>query len=299
MELGMVGLGKMGRNMTVRLLEGGHDVAATDHHPESIRDVESRGARGAATLEELVGALSPPRTVWVMVPAGEPTRSVLGSLLELLEPGDLAVDGGNSNYKESVARHDGFAEKGIRFLDVGVSGGVWGLTEGYCMMAGGAAEAVAHLRGALDTLAPPGGWAHVGAGGAGHFTKMVHNGIEYGLMQAYAEGFEILEASRFELDLEQLSRLWMHGSVIRSWLLELAGNAFREDAGLKSIRGFVPDSGEGRWTLQESVDLDVPVPVLYAALQTRFRSRQEESFQSRVLAALRHQFGGHAVKRAE
>lgn len=299
MELGMIGLGKMGRNMTLRLVRGGHRLVATDVSPAAVAEVKAKGAEGAASIEALVTWLRPPRVAWCMVPSGGPTESVLEELCERLQPGDVAIDGGNSNFEDSLRHHERFAAKGIHFLDIGVSGGVWGLELGYCMMVGGSPEAVSVVGPALDTLAPDHGWAHVGAAGAGHYTKMVHNGIEYGLMQAYAEGFEILEKSRFDLDLEQLSTLWMHGSVIRSWLLELAGYAFRDDPKLAEIRGYVPDSGEGRWTLRESVDLDVPAPVLYAALMTRFRSRQEDSFQAKVLAALRNQFGGHAVKRSE
>ncbi|NNF07332.1 MAG: decarboxylating 6-phosphogluconate dehydrogenase, partial [Candidatus Eisenbacteria bacterium] len=266
--------------------------------PDPIREVEEKGAIGASSIEDLISKLEAPRVVWVMVPSGGPTQSVLGELMDRLSPGDLVIDGGNSNFHESISHHEAFKGKGIQFLDIGVSGGVWGLKIGYNMMVGGTKEAVSMIAPGLDTLAPTDGWAHVGEGGAGHYVKMVHNGIEYGLMQAYAEGFEVLHKSRFGIDLEQVSKLWMNGSVIRSWLLDLAGNAFSDDSDLSAIKGFVPDSGEGRWTLQESVDLDVPAPVLYAALSTRFRSRQEESFQSKVLAALRNQFGGHAVKKS-
>jgi 6-phosphogluconate dehydrogenase len=236
-----------------------------------------------------------------MVPAGEPTENTVRTLLGILDPGDIIVDGGNSNFKETIRRGEAVTGKGLHFVDAGVSGGVWGLDNGYSMMIGGEAETVDHLRPVFETLAPgpSEGWGHVGPSGAGHYAKMVHNGIEYGLMQAYAEGFEILQTGSYDLDLKQLCDIWNSGGVIRSWLLELAGNAFSEDPDLRELEGFVPDSGEGRWTLQESVDLDVPAPVLYAALATRFRSRQETSFQAKVLSALRHQFGGHAVKKAK
>ena len=298
MQLGMIGLGKMGRNMTLRLRRAGLDVVGTDPDAAARKEIEEAGATSAESLPALVDALPAPRAVWSMVPSGKVTESVLGELAERLAPGDLVIDGGNSNYHDSLRWHEAFAAKDIAFLDAGVSGGVWGLENGYCIMVGGESAAVQRVQPVFDALAPGDFFAHVGAGGAGHFTKMVHNGMEYGLMQAYAEGFEILRGSRFDLDLAQLSRLWMHGSVIRSWLLELAGNAFTEDGDLADLKGWVPDSGEGRWTLQESIDQDVPAPVLYASLMTRFRSRQEESFQAKVLAALRNQFGGHAVKKA-
>ena len=300
MQLAMIGLGKMGANMVRRLLRGGHHVVVFDLDKAAVETMVREGAEAAGSLEEMVSALEKPRVAWVMVPAGDPTEQTIMALAEVLERGDLVVDGGNSNYKDSIRRAHVLSGKHLGFVDVGVSGGVWGLEKGYSMMIGGPDEVVEKITPALQTLAPrpDEGWAHVGAGGAGHYAKMVHNGIEYGLMQAYAEGFEILRASRFDLDLKQLCDVWNSGGVIRSWLLELAANAFEEDPELAELKSFVPDSGEGRWTLQESVDLDVPAPVLYASLMTRFRSRQESSFQGKVLAALRHQFGGHVTRKA-
>jgi 6-phosphogluconate dehydrogenase len=300
MQVGMIGLGKMGSNMTRRLMRAGHAVVVHDRDPEAMVVAAAEGARGTGSLLELVEALLPPRAVWVMVPSGGPTETVIAEVGGLLQAGDVLVDGGNSNFKDTLRRAALLGGKRIGFLDAGVSGGVWGLDNGYSLMVGGEAEAVERLRPVLEALAPSptAGWGHVGPSGAGHYAKMVHNGVEYGLMQAYAEGFEILRASRFSPDLKQLCDIWGAGSVVRSWLLELAGRAFAEDPDLASLKGFVPDSGEGRWTLEESVDLDVPAPVLYAALMTRFRSRQESAFQAKVLAALRHQFGGHATRKA-
>ena len=287
MKLGMVGLGRMGGNMTIRLREHGHEVATYARH----------GDRTAASLEELVGQLEPPRVVWLMIPAGPPTEDSVEELVGLLEPGDVIVDGGNSNFRESQRRAIQANEKGIQFLDVGVSGGIWGLKEGYALMAGGSADAVKLLRPAFEALAPEGGFAHVGPSGAGHFVKMVHNGVEYGLMQAYAEGFELLQASEFDLDLAAVAELWRHGSVVRSWLLDLLARALEEDPGLEGIRGYVEDSGEGRWTVEQAIDSAVPLHAITAALYARFASRQDESFAAKVNAALRNQFGGHAVKR--
>ena len=300
MQLAMIGLGKMGANMARRLLRGGHRVVVFDLDETAVETMVQEGAEAAGSLEEIAAALEKPRVAWVMVPAGDATEQTIMQLAALLDGGDAVVDGGNSNYKDSMRRGQMLSEKNLRFVDAGVSGGVWGLENGYSMMIGGATEVVDALRPVLQTLAPGSdeGWAHVGPSGAGHYAKMVHNGIEYGLMQAYAEGFEILRASRFDLDLKQLCDVWNSGGVIRSWLLELAAKAFAEDPELDRLEGFVPDSGEGRWTLQESVDLDVPAPVLYASLMTRFRSRQKVSFQAKVLAALRHQFGGHATRKA-
>lgn len=300
MELGMIGLGKMGANMTRRLVRGGHDVVVHDVNAEATEAVVSEGARGAASLEELRDALGAPRAVWIMVPSGKATDETVDRLETILDAGDIVVDGGNSNYKDSLRHAEQLQKREIRFVDTGVSGGVWGLDNGYSMMVGGEKDAVETLRPVFETLAPgpDKGWGHVGPQGAGHYSKMVHNGMEYGLMQAYAEGFEILRASPFPFRLQQLTEIWSYGSVIRSWLLELAGNALGDDPDLASIGDQVADSGEGRWTLQESVDLDIPAPVLYAALMTRFRSRQPVSFQAKVLAALRHQFGGHAVRKA-
>jgi len=302
MEIGMVGLGKMGGNMTKRLLKDGHKVAAYARNPVSRQAAEEAGAYIAASLEDLVEHLESPRAVWVMVPAGDPTESVISTLTNHLEPGDIIIDGGNSNYKESIRRATDLKEVGIQFVDVGTSGGVWGLTEGYSMMVGGDEKAVDQVRPALETLAPGAdkGWGHVGPSGSGHFVKMVHNGIEYGLMQAYAEGFEIMRAkSVFELDLHQIAEVWRFGSVVRSWLLDLTANALEDDPELSDIKGWVADSGEGRWTVFDSIDLDVPAPVITLALQMRFMSRQDESYAAKILAAMRNQFGGHAVQAAD
>ena len=303
MKLAMIGLGKMGANMARRLIQDGHEVvgynletAVTDQLADEV------GLIPAYSLEEVAEKLAPPRVAWVMVPAGKPTESVVSKLGELFGEGDLVVDGGNSNYKETVRRGQMLAEKGIEFVDVGTSGGIWGLKEGYSMMVGGSETAVASLTPALKTLAPGDdiGWGHVGPSGSGHFVKMVHNGIEYGLMEAYAEGFEILKAKEeFGLDLHQISEIWRFGSVVRSWLLDLTANALADDADLSEIKGFVPDSGEGRWTVFEAIDLDVPAPIITHALFARFVSRQDESFSAKLLAAMRNQFGGHAVVKAE
>jgi 6-phosphogluconate dehydrogenase len=296
MEIGLIGLGRMGFNMTLRLLGGKHRVVVNDRNGAQVDAAVARGAVGARTLEEMVAALTPPRALWAMIPAGAPVDQTLDALLPLLAKGDLFIDGGNSNYHDSQRRAARMAEAGFRLVDAGVSGGVWGLEVGYCMMLGGDAADMARLRPALDTLAPPDGWLHVGPVGAGHFSKMVHNGIEYGMMQSYAEGFELLQASEFGYDLAKLSHLWNQGSVVRSWLLELAERAFAADPKMETIKGYVEDSGEGRWTLLEAIERSVPTPVLALALLSRFRSRQPDSFRDRVIAALRHQFGGHAVK---
>jgi 6-phosphogluconate dehydrogenase len=299
MQLGMVGLGRMGLNMAVRLLRRGHQVVGTARSTEAFAALEGEGGKASPDLAGLVHALALPRTVWVMVPAGAPTQTVLDELRQSLAPGDLVVDGGNSRYTDSVARAQSFAAREIGFVDAGTSGGIWGLENGYCMMVGGTADEVARLTPVLRDLAPPDGFLHTGPAGSGHYCKMVHNGIEYGMLQAYGEGFEILARSRFKYDLAKVARLWNQGSVVRSWLLELAERAFAQDARLESIRGYVEDSGEGRWTVQEAIDLSVPAPVLTLSLQARFASRQDESFSAKVIAALRNQFGGHAVKKAE
>jgi 6-phosphogluconate dehydrogenase len=302
MEIGMVGLGKMGVNMTKRLLQGGHRVVVSDLNQEAVATAVADGAVAAASLADFATLLDTPRAVWVMVPAGDPTENVINKLSTILTSGDIVIDGGNSYYKESVRRATTLHKYGILLVDVGTSGGVWGLSEGYSLMVGGRKTAVAHLHPVLETLAPAAGrgWGHVGPSGAGHFVKMVHNGIEYGLMQAYAEGFEIMKAkNEFDLDLHQVAEIWRFGSVVRSWLLDLTANALAEDADLSAIRGWVADSGEGRWTVFEAIDLDVPAPVITASLQARFASRQEESFAAKLLAALRNQFGGHAVKKAD
>ena len=298
-DIAMVGLGKMGSNMATRLLAGGHRVAVFDLSADAVGAAARGGATGTRSLEELVNLLPAPRAVWVMVPAGKPTEASISTLAGLLAPGDIVIDGGNSNYKDSIARAQTLARRGIHMLDVGTSGGVWGLREGYCLMIGGDASAVARLRPIFETLAPAAdrGWAHVGPSGAGHFVKMVHNGIEYGMMQAYAEGFSILKhKEELELDLPRIAELWRHGSVVRSWLLDLAARALERSPSLGEIAPYVSDSGEGRWTVAEAIDLDVPAPVITLALLQRLRSRDEESFADRMLAALRNEFGGHAVK---
>ena len=296
MELGLIGLGRMGANMAQRLLGGGHRIVAYDRSPEAVHDLEKAGAAGAASLEELVGKLSPPRAVWLMVPAGDPVEETIHSLAPLLSPGDAIIDGGNSYYKDSVRRAASLKKHRLHFLDVGTSGGIWGLKMGYCLMIGGEEEVFHRLEPIFRTLAPEEGYAYMGPSGAGHFAKMVHNGIEYGLLQAYAEGFELLHACPYELDLAQLARLWNRGSVVRSWLLELMEKALEADPGLTSIRGYVEDSGEGRWTVLEAVERGVPLPVISLSLFSRFRSRQEDSFGAKVIAALRREFGGHAVR---
>ncbi len=295
MQLGMVGLGRMGANMTSRLLLDKHQVVAFDFSAEAVARAASEGATGASSLAELVQKLSAPKIVWIMVPAGKPTDDTINSLLEHLGPGDVIIDGGNSNFRESQARCKLAKAKGVDFVDAGTSGGVWGLKNGYCLMVGGDETAVKKVEPIFLTLAPKDGYAYVGPSGAGHFSKMVHNGIEYGMLAAYGEGFEILEKSEFTYDLHQLAELWLHASVVRSWLLELAEIAFREDPGLKDVRGYVDDSGEGRWTVQAAIDENVPAPVITMALISRFVSRQPESFSAKVIAALRNQFGGHAI----
>lgn len=302
MEIAMIGLGKMGANMTKRLLQGGHRVVVSDLNKEAVQMAVSAGAVAAESMADLPNKLDGPRAVWVMVPSGKPTEGVIAALANILDEGDIVIDGGNSNYKDTMRRGSLLAEKGISFVDVGTSGGVWGLTEGYSMMVGGSDEALARVRPVLETLAPSPekGWGHVGPSGSGHFDKMIHNGIEYGLMQAYAEGFEILKAKKeFGLDLHQIAEIWRFGSVIRSWLLDLTADALKDDQELSDIKPWVADSGEGRWTVFEAVDLDVPAPVITLALQARFMSREEDYFSARLLAAMRSQFGGHAIKQAE
>ncbi len=283
----MVGLGRMGSGMTERLGQAGHDVKTYDPNVEST----------AASLVELAQQLDSPHHVWMMVPAGEVTESTFQGLLGILDAGDTIVDGGNSNFRDSQRRAAESAEKGVHFLDVGVSGGIWGLREGFALMAGGDPEPIGRLRPVFEALAPDGGYAHVGPSGAGHFVKMVHNGVEYGLMQAYAEGFDLMQASEFDLDLAAVAEMWRHGSVVRSWLLDLLAKALAEDPALEGIRGYVEDSGEGRWTVEQAIDTAVPLHVITAALYARFASRQDESFAAKVNAALRNQFGGHAVRR--
>jgi 6-phosphogluconate dehydrogenase len=297
MRLAMIGLGKMGYNMTLRLLQGGHEVVAIDRDQGVAREIAAKGAIFAADATEALSKLPAPRVVWVMVPA-QVTDSVIRDLGDRLSKGDVVIDGGNSNWKDSRARAELLARKGVHFCDAGTSGGVWGLQNGYCLMVGGSPEAVSHCEAIFKTLAPASGYAHVGPPGAGHYVKMVHNGIEYGLMQAYAEGFEIMKTAPFALDLHRIASIWGHGSVVRSWLLELLESALAEDADLKSIKGWVEDSGEGRWTVQAAIDQDVPAPIITLSLQTRLRSRQEQSYAAKILAALRNQFGGHAVKKS-
>ena len=300
MRLGMVGLGKMGGNMVQRLARGGHQVVVHDRDPEVTARIGGfEGAEPAASLDEIVAKLQAPRVVWVMVPAGGATEQVLQDLAARVQPGDVLIDGGNSNFKDTQRRAADLAGRGIRMVDAGTSGGVWGLENGYCLMVGGDVDAVGLCEPLFTTLAPQDGYAHVGPSGAGHFTKMVHNGIEYGLLQAYAEGFEILHKSGMGLDLRRIADLWNHGSVVRSWLLELLERAYAsEGQELERIRGWVADSGEGRWTVETALDLDVPAPVITLSLLQRFRSRQEESYGAQVIAALRNQFGGHAIKEA-
>jgi len=298
MQLGFIGLGKMGLNMVTRLERGGHDVVAFDRSPDAVSKAEAAKASGVASLDDLVKKLSPPRHVWVMVPAGDPTESTIASLSTLLSPGDAIVDGGNTNFHDDVRRARTLGEKQVHYVDAGTSGGIWGLTEGYCLMVGGEAEICKRLEPIFLALAPAGGYLHVGSHGAGHYVKMVHNAIEYGMMQAYAEGFELMQASPYKPDLAKVAELWDHGSVVRSWLLQLAARALAEDPSLAQLTGYVEDSGEGRWTLLEGIERSVPMPALTAALFTRFRSRQSNTFAERMLAALRNQFGGHAVKKA-
>jgi 6-phosphogluconate dehydrogenase len=303
MKLGLVGLGKMGANMARRLIKGGHSVVGTDISPDGVKKLAVEvGLIPAASLADLVAALPGPRVVWVMVPAGAPTEEVVNELAELLAAGDTVIDGGNTYYKDDIRRAAALQPKRIHYVDVGTSGGVWGLTEGYSLMIGGDLKVVTNLNPIFKTLAPAAdqGWGHVGPVGAGHFVKMVHNGIEYGLMEAYAEGFEIMHAKEeFKLDLHQVAEIWQVGSVVRSWLLDLTAEALKNDQDLSAIAGFVSDSGEGRWTVFEAIDLDVPAPVITLSLQQRFSSRQEESYAAKLLAAMRNQFGGHAVKKAE
>ena len=300
MDIGMVGLGRMGSNMAERLRRGGHRVVAYDRDPDTRKHATASGLTTADSLEHLAEQLASPRVVWIMVPSGNPTEGTMSALKDVLDPGDIVVDGGNSNYKDSMRRGADFHRDGLRLIDAGVSGGVWGLEDGYCLMVGGDDEAVALVEPLFRTLAPTPetGYAHVGPLGSGHFVKMVHNGIEYGLMQAYAEGFELMRAKEiFNLDLGQIAEVWERGSVIRSWLLDLTAAALKEDPGLSTIEPWVDDSGEGRWTVEESVELAVPLPVISIALQARFRSRQSEGFGFKMLAAMRKQFGGHAVHR--
>ena len=302
MELGMIGLGRMGGNMAQRLVSGGHRVVAYDPNESAVQASTEVGVAGASSLLDLVGQLTAPRAVWTMVPSGQPTEDTINAVADTLSQGDTIIDGANSNYKDSVRRAVALKERGLSFLDAGTSGGIWGLKEGYSMMVGGDPEAFGRLEPIFQTLAPgpDRGYGHVGPAGSGHFVKMVHNGIEYGLMQAYAEGFELMKAKEeFDLDLAEISEIWRYGSVVRSWLLDLTAAALHEDGSLSGIQAYVDDSGEGRWTVEESIELSVPVPVIAASLQARFRSRQDQPFGAKLLAAMRNQFGGHAIRRVE
>ena len=300
MDVGIIGLGRMGANMARRLAQGGHRVVVNNRSRGPIDELAEEGAEAAYTVEELVQKLASPRAIWIMLPAGDVTESMIQELIPLLDKDDTIIDGGNTNWHDDRRRAAMLAAHGLNYVDQGTSGGIWGLQVGYCLMVGGERRVVERIEPALLTLAPENGYAHVGPVGAGHYVKMIHNGVEYGLMQAYAEGFELLQSHPdYDFDLVQISSVWQHGSVVRSWLLELAHDAFTKDPGLESIRGWVADSGEGRWTVQAAIDQDVPAPVITLSLMQRFVSRQEESFGAKVLAALRAEFGGHAVKSAE
>ena len=298
MHIGFVGLGRMGLNMVTRLVRGGHAVVAYDRSADAVARADAAGAKGVSTLEALIEGLAAPRAIWVMVPSGDPTESTVTALGRLLAPGDTIIDGGNTNFHDDVRRAQALEAKGLEYIDAGTSGGIWGLQEGYCLMVGGKADVCTRLEPIFLTLAPADGYLRVGDHGAGHYVKMIHNGIEYGMMQAYAEGFELMHASDYKVDLGSVAALWNHGSVVRSWLLELAARALAEDGDLSGLKGYTEDSGEGRWTLHEGIDRAVPMPVLTAALFTRFRSREDNPFSERMLAALRNQFGGHAVKKS-
>ncbi len=297
MKLGMVGLGRMGGNMATRLIRGGHSVVGYNRTQPEMDALVKNGGTAAASLAELVSKLEAPRTVWLMVPSGQPVDDLLQELYGLLSKGDTVIDGGNSNYKDSVRRAEATAAKGMHWMDCGTSGGIWGLEKGYCLMVGGEKAVFDRHRPILDTLGPPDGVLHAGPAGSGHYVKMVHNGIEYGMLQAYGEGFEIMKAGPYDLDLGGISHLWNQGSVVRSWLLELAERAFQSDPKLDRIKGYVEDSGEGRWTVAEAIERNVPAPVLTLSLMARFNSRQSESFSAKVIAALRNEFGGHAVQK--
>jgi len=296
MQLAMIGLGKMGGNMSARLLRAGHSVVVHDRDPATVARYVELGGTGARDLAEVVDRLGPRRIVWLMIPAGAPVDETIDALRPRLEAGDIIIDGGNSNYHDTRRRAALLERDGIELVDCGTSGGIWGLELGYCLMIGGSRDAFSHCEEIFRALAQEDGYAHVGAAGAGHYVKMVHNGIEYGLLQAYAEGYEILNAAPYELDLHKVAALWNHGSVVRSWLNELAERALEDPAGVEALEGFVPDSGEGRWTVQEAVDLDVPAPVITLSLLMRLRSRQDDSYAAKLIAALRNEFGGHAVK---
>ncbi len=296
MEIGFIGLGKMGMNMVTRLQRGQHRVVVYDRAADLVKQAEGQGCTGSSSLADLIGKLKTPRAVWIMVPSGAPTEETVHAVAALLQPGDTVIDGGNTRFHDDVRRAADLKKKGVHYVDAGTSGGIWGLKLGYCLMVGGEDAPVKHLAPIFQTLAPENGWAHVGGPGAGHYVKMVHNGIEYSMMQGYAEGFELMAKSEYKLDLARIADLWMHGSVVRSWLLELAAGALKEDPRLEKLKGYVQDSGEGRWMIMDAIEKDVPVPTLTTALFTRFRSRQEQSFAEKMLAALRNAFGGHAVR---
>ena len=302
MKLGMIGLGRMGANMAERLILGDHEVVGYARHVEAVDAIVAKGAEGASSVAELVGKLDIPRIVWIMVPSGKPVDDVIEELLDLLEPGDIIIDGGNSNYRDTMRRNAKLEKSKIHMIDSGTSGGFWGLKEGYSMMVGGAKEVVESVRAVFETLAPAPdkGWGYVGASGAGHFVKMIHNGIEYGMMQSYAEGFSLLRHKKeFELDLQHVAEIWRYGSVVRSWLLDLVSDALGDDPDLANVAPFVEDSGEGRWTVLEAIDMDVPAPVITQSLFERFRSREESSFADRLLASLRDRFGGHGIRKVK
>jgi 6-phosphogluconate dehydrogenase len=296
MQLGFVGLGRMGGNMVHRLARGGHEVVAFNRSPGPVQEAVRNGAIGATSLKDLVQKVKPPRNIWLMLPAGNVTDEYLNQLTDLCQPGDLFIDGANSRWKDTMQRAERIKARGFEFVDCGTSGGIWGLEVGYSIMAGGSPEAFARVEPAVKTLAPENGYGLVGPNGAGHFVKMVHNGIEYGMMQAYAEGFQILEKSEYPLNLTQVGKIWQHGSVVRSWLLDLAVSAFEKDPKLEQLEGWVADSGEGRWTIEAAIDEDVPAPIITMSLFSRFYSRDRNSFSWRVLAALRNEFGGHAIR---
>ncbi len=297
MELGLYGLGRMGGNMVIRLVRGGHRVVASNRSPGPVQEAANQGAIPAYSIEEMISKLEQsPRVVWIMVPSGQVTDDTIHHVMTLLKPGDIIIDGGNSNFKDTIRRAQEITAAGFQFMDCGTSGGIWGLKEGYSLMVGGEQSTFQYCEPIFKTLAPVDGYGYMGTHGAGHFVKMVHNGIEYGMLQAYGEGFEIIEKSQFKPDLREVTRVWQHGSVVRSWLLDLAALAFAEDPNLEQIRGYVEDSGEGRWTVQAAIDEDVPAPVITLSLLQRFVSRQDDSFSAKVIAALRNQFGGHAVK---
>ena len=297
MQLGFVGLGRMGGNMVTRLVQGGHRVVAWDPSADAVKRARDNGADSAGSLVQLVKALEPPRAIWIMVPAGEPTESTIQALAGVLARGDTIVDGGNTKWKDDIRLGRELAARGLSYVDVGTSGGIWGLQNGYCLMVGGDQAAVDRLAPVFTTLAPPGGWLHVGGVGAGHYVKMIHNGIEYAMMQGYAEGFELMSASEYGLDLPGIAKLWNQGSVVRSWLLELTAAALSANPKLENLRAYVDDSGEGRWTVEDAVEKAVPAPTITASLFARFRSRRDNSFADRLLAALRNEFGGHAIHR--